>query len=205
MDWLWICFSLSELEKKERGVILLFTIVTRGTPTDLLDVYNEDVNKIKYLNQIETHFKYTVNLSRTLLDKLEMSPFFCLIPTLWSSRHFHFLFLRTHCKQFFCFVAWESLSLSLFEDNFFCFFLWGSHVKHFSHFSSPPLVLLYQCSNWISQLKCFFYSPALTRSFKFPLFSKCLLFFCETPSLLNMHLNMHSNSPPCHQVGEDKR
>ena len=73
-------------------------------------------------------------------------------------------------------VAWESLSLSLFEDNFFCFFLWGCHVKHLSHFSSLPLVLLYQCSNW-SQLKCFFYSPALTRSFKFPL-------FFEMPSLL---------------------
>ena len=36
--------------KKKVSVILLFTIVTPGTPTDLLDVYIEDVNKIRYLN-----------------------------------------------------------------------------------------------------------------------------------------------------------
>ena len=43
-------FFFVRIGKKERGVIPLFTIVTPGTPTDLLDVYNEDVNKIKYLN-----------------------------------------------------------------------------------------------------------------------------------------------------------
>ena len=43
-------FFFVRIGKKERGVILLFTIVTPGTPTDLLDVYNEDVDKIKYLN-----------------------------------------------------------------------------------------------------------------------------------------------------------
>ena len=43
-------FFFVRIGKKERGVILLFPIVTPGTPTDILDVYNEDVNKIKYLN-----------------------------------------------------------------------------------------------------------------------------------------------------------
>ena len=41
---------LVRIGKKKGAVILLFTIVTPVTPTDLWDVYIEDVNKIKYLN-----------------------------------------------------------------------------------------------------------------------------------------------------------
>ena len=115
-----------------------------------------------------------------------MSPFFCLIPTLWSSRHFHFLFLRTYCKQFFLFccmrVTFTFSFWGLFAHNCFCFStLVLSSLSLFYGVSREIFQLFWfyfnQCSNRISQLKCFFYSPALTRSFKFPL-------FFEMPSLL---------------------
>ena len=79
---------------------------------------------------------------------------------------FHSLFLRTNSfvSRPRSFHPFPFLFMGVSRETFQLFW--------FSSFGSK-----YQCSNWISQLKCFFYSPALTRSFKFP-----LLF--EMPSLL---------------------
>ena len=64
----------------------------------------------------------------------------------------------------------------------------------FSSFGSK-----YQCSNWISQVKCFFYSPALTRSFKFPLFFEMpslLLWNSEPPKYAPQHAFKFSSMSP---------
>ena len=127
---------------------------------------------------------------------------------------FTFSFWGLIANNFFCFVAWESLSLSLFEDfshtiafvslpwSFHPFpFFMGSHVKYFSYFGSILINVPIEYPN----LNVSFILPRWQEVSSFLSSSKCLLFFCETPSLQNMHLSMHSNSPPCHQVGEDKR
>ena len=117
------------------------------------------------------------------------------------------IFLFCCMRVFFTLSFWGQILLFLDLGPFihFPFFLWGSHVKHFSYFGSPPLVLNINVPIEYPNLNVSFILPRWQEVSSFLSSSKCLLFFCETPSLQNMHLNMHSNSPPCHQVGEDKR
>ena len=89
------------------------------------------------------------------------------------------IFLFCCMRVFFTLSFWGQILLFLDLGPFihFPFFLWGSHVKHFSYFGSPPLVLNINVPIEYPNLNVCFYSPALTRSFKFPL-------FFEMPSLL---------------------
>ena len=98
--------------------------------------------------------------------------------------HFHSLFLRTISFVSFCGGLTWNISVILVLR------LWFYYIN--VPIEYPNLSVSFILPRW-QEVSSFLSSL------------KCLLFFCETPSLLNMHLNMHSNSLPCHQVGEDKR